>query len=57
MDGDKYTLDYDNQYAGELLPGAQNAGMWDIQLQDGGELPLIDPEMFFDLLMEQQEQM
>ena len=29
----------------------------DLRLRDPGELPLIDPEMFFDLLMEQQEQM
>ena len=27
------------------------------QPQDEEELPLIDPEMFYDLLMEQQEQM
>jgi len=27
------------------------------QPQDDGELTLIDPEMFYDLLMEQQEQM
>ncbi len=29
----------------------------DVQPQEEGELTLIDPEMFYDLLMEQQEQM
>ena len=29
----------------------------DVRAQEEGELTLIDPEMFYDLLMEQQEQM
>ena len=29
----------------------------DVQVQEEEELLLIDPEMFYDLLMEQQEQM
>ncbi len=29
----------------------------DVQPEEEGDLTLIDPEMFYDLLMEQQEQM
>ena len=41
----------------EVRPDMDHEPEEDVQEQEEEELTLIDPEMFWDLLMEQQEQM